>query len=314
MNKLILIPIAALLAFLGLESSVHDRDIPTQFNQRKKEIVLDQGNQYEISLESAIQAIREKVASQQYSDSLESAIQAIREKVASQSIDSGVNIEEQKKFQENYTSLLEEIAQERNNFKEKYLSAISGEEKKEIINQSRNYLFNALVDQVFPQWYGTEWDFNGATKSPRQGKVACGVFVSTTLKQAGFDISRIRMARQPSEYIIKNLVYNKNRIKRFSNKPIDYFVEHIKEMGAGLYMVGLDIHVGFVVNKGNNDISFVHSSYYNPPLAVVSEKPDSFNPLNQSKYRVVGKLLGDKMMKKWLLGENFPMVYDYFKK
>jgi len=64
MKKLLLIPLVTLLSYVGFASFVYASNMPTQTNQRKKEIVLDRGNQYSDSLESAIQAIREKVASQ----------------------------------------------------------------------------------------------------------------------------------------------------------------------------------------------------------------------------------------------------------
>jgi len=35
------------------------------------------------------------------------------------------------------------------------------------------------------------------------------------------------------------------------------------------------------------------------------------SPLADSRYRVIGKLLGDEMIRRWLLGESFPVQYRY---
>jgi len=52
----------------------------------------------------------------------------------------------------------------------------------------------------------------------------------------------------------------------------------------------------------------------NPPLKVVNEDIILRSPLTDSKYRVIGKILGDKMMLKWMNGEAFAVRYDYFKR
>ena len=79
---------------------------------------------------------------------------------------------------------------------------------------------------------------------------------------------------------------------------------YIKKSGNGLYVVGLDCHVGFVCNS-NDSITFVHSSYYEPEIGVMSQKLDSQNPLKDSKYRVFGKIMDDTMIEAWILGKKF---------
>ena len=75
-------------------------------------------------------------------------------------------------------------------------------------------------------------------------------------------------------------------------------------------IVGLDTHVGFVVNDGES-LAFIHSTYYRPPKTVVAEATDSVNPLRDSNYRVVGKILDDTMMRKWILGGSFALNHTF---
>ena len=217
----------------------------------------------------------------------------------------------EKEFQTKYASLVKEIDQKRKSFEKWHSEAASVKDKKDILEEARRYVFDVAVNKLLPFWYGTRWEFYGKSNVPRKNAIACGVFVSTTLNHAGFKFKRMGLGIQTAENIIKNLVYDNNRIKRFSKKPIEHFVKMIQTMGDGLFIVGLDNHVGLIVNI-NDEVQFVHSSNYE--YEVLSEKPETDNPLNASKYRVVGKLLSNAMIEKWVLGKTFPIKYDYFKK
>ena len=80
--------------------------------------------------------------------------------------------------------------------------------------------------------------------------------------------------------------------------------DYLESQGDGIFIVGLDSHVGFISVKGD-DMAFIHSSYYRPGAMVKCEKIDSKNPLSESKYRVFGKILSDEMVQKWLSGESY---------
>lgn len=179
--------------------------------------------------------------------------------------------------------------------------------KQSVLIESREYLITILSTQVFPAWYGTRWGFYGMSRVPQQGEIACGTFVVFTLQDVGFDIPT-RMAAEPSENIIKNLIEEKY-IKRFPNQvPMASIVDYLKSQGEGLYLVGLDNHVGFIVYR-NNDMQFVHSNYYKDYNQVVSQPILAHSPLVNSKYRIIGKLLNDKMLEKWLTNQTFNLRY-----
>jgi hypothetical protein len=152
---------------------------------------------------------------------------------------------------------------------------------------------NQLTNKIFPYWYGTNWDFNGTSQKPNEGSIACGYFVTTTLRDLGVDINRVKLAQCASEEMIKKLVSEDN-IYRFSNKSIQEFEETLKEKGNGIYVVGLDNHTGFLYlsDEGNY---FIHSSGARP-FKVVKEKFIESALLMKSKYRVAGKLSSDKKL------------------
>lgn len=218
-------------------------------------------------------------------------------------------------FLEEYDSLKASIAHTRDSLSAEYKKA-NADKRKVIIQKAREYIFERLMNDIFPAWYGTSFDMYGTTEIPKHGKIACGYLVTTTLKHAGFRFYKVNgqdsMAMQTSENIILNLVSDHSRIKRYSDKPLSFLEKDIKKWGRGLYIVGMDLHAGFIANDGDS-IRFIHVSYYMPQKAL-AEKLDGPNPLKNSRYRVVGKILDDEMIRKWLLKEKFELKYDYFRK
>lgn len=200
-----------------------------------------------------------------------------------------------------YSALKVEI----NTKKEKLQSAYSRADelrKSEIVKETKNYLVKIISTEVFKQWYGTKWDFNGTTRTPKKGEIACGYFVTTVLEDVGFNIPRIKWAQSASEFFIKKLA--PNNLKRFTDKPLSEVKKYLISAGDGLYLVGLDTHVGFVLVEGKT-ISFIHSNYYYPDLGVMKENITTKNPLSDSHYRIFGKLMTDEMVVNWLKGIKY---------
>jgi hypothetical protein len=112
------------------------------------------------------------------------------------------------------------------------------------------------------------------------------------------------LARQASENIILSLTTN-FFVRRFRRVAIEDFVSAVKNSGPGIYIVGLDIHVGFIVNTGD-EVYFIHSSYVEP-YAVVSEKAIESRILASSNYRVLGNVFADDLLiSNWLAGKAIP--------
>ena len=199
--------------------------------------------------------------------------------------------------QKEYSSIIKEIIEKRDSLMLEYTESDSIR-KDSIIVVSRDFLINAMTKKVFPSWYGTKWGFNGTTRTPQKGRIACGYFITNTLSDVGFNIPRVKWAQSASEVFIKKLSYG--NIDRFSNKPISVIEKYLRKSGNGLYLVGLDYHTGFVL-VDNDEIRFIHADYYEPEIGVVSEKIDSNSPIADSKYRVFGKLMSDKMVLNWIL-------------
>jgi len=160
-------------------------------------------------------------------------------------------------------------------------------------------LHSQLVDSVFQFWYGTPWDFNGITQTPRKGKIACGYFVSTTLKQCGFDLQRVKLAQQASSKIIATLCDTKTK-KIFTNNNFAALEAHLKKQKNGLHIIGLDNHVAFISIE-DDGIFAIHSS----PPRVKRQKLTECSAITKSNYYVVANFSHNaEVLKKWINNEK----------
>jgi hypothetical protein len=206
-------------------------------------------------------------------------------------------------YPNNYKELLARLEADRLSLASRFQAA-SFVERRGLLGEARTLLTRSIQDGLFPAWYGTAWDFNGTTEVPRQGKIACGYFVSTVLRDAGYKVERVRLAQQASENIILSLTTDPF-VRRFRRVAIGDFVSAVKEWGPGIYIVGLDVHVGFIVNTGD-EVYFIHSSYVDP-YTVVKEKAVESRILVSSNYRVLGKVFADdRFISNWLAGNAIP--------
>lgn len=167
-------------------------------------------------------------------------------------------------------------------------------------------MYQTLVDSVFPAWYGTPWDFNGISNTPGKGEIACGYFVSTTLKHAGFQLNRYKLAQQAAETIVK-FVCGENNTVRYQG--YDRVMAQFRGLQNSIFIVGLDYHVGFVVVQ-NGEAFFVHSDYIHG--AVVREKLEDSEAFLSSQEYIVGQLIPNlDLTSKWLKGIE---IYKYKRK
>jgi hypothetical protein len=73
----------------------------------------------------------------------------------------------------------------------------------------------------------------------------------------------------------------------------------MSSMGDGLYVVGLDYHVGFIQVK-EKEVYFLHSTYVDQSCVMKENATESI-VLESTRYRIVGKLLGSKeLVEQWV--------------
>ncbi|RYY18327.1 MAG: hypothetical protein EOO36_08430 [Cytophagaceae bacterium] len=199
-----------------------------------------------------------------------------------------------------YRATLHHFAQRRAGLAARYRRATTPAARAHCLAEARALWLTALDSTVFPAWESTPWSFYGQSWEPRQGSVACGYFVTTALHDAGLRLPRTLLAKQAATVIIRNLT-TEAHMHRYRGLSQADFVHEMRQLGPGLYVLGLDYHVGFLRVREGGAVQMVHSSYTGAG-AVVREAADS-SPSLESQARVVGKISDDPaLLRAWLLG------------
>ncbi len=202
----------------------------------------------------------------------------------------------EKEEEPSYSEAMEQIQDRREelakNYRKSPTSELQAQVQAEII---------ASVEQLSGYWLGTRWALGAPqTSTPQKGKVNCGTFVGRVLRDAGFEVRVRKLQRQPSQLIIKSFVGRK-RTRKFSNRSMKKFLASVREMGPGLFIIGLDFHVGLLLQT-EDDLRFIHASFETE--TVVNEDAATAMPITSSRYRVVGKILSPANIKSWLGGDT----------
>lgn len=202
-----------------------------------------------------------------------------------------------------YTQICRRLDKQRKTLGSEYESETMDDAKKATLKKARTLLLNTVADSLLVCWYGTGWDFNGTTTCPRQGNIACGYFVTTVLKQAGFNISRSFLAQQASSVMIRTFCPG-DKVKTITNNQTQKLFDHLKSKPDGIFLLGLDNHTGFVIKK-NGKLNFVHSNYLDDVDKVVCEPVEKSSIIQSNGFFVAGELLySDETMIKWMKGEK----------
>jgi hypothetical protein len=184
----------------------------------------------------------------------------------------------------------------------KYSSVSDTISKKVILDSARTVFTEKLLNTIIPYWYGTEWDFNGITAIPNEGKIACGYFVSTTLKDMGLNVNRYTLAQQSPQNEAKSISVDHKKLTYFTGENI---FDELPKLRSGLYFVGLNNHVGYIyVHK---EIAyFIHSNYIDNK--VVIERATDSRAFYSSKYYLSPISWNDELILKWLNKEEIVVV------
>lgn len=182
-----------------------------------------------------------------------------------------------------------------------YFKTLLANNASKAIDTASKYLYTKLINDIVPHWYNTPWDFNGHTNAPNKGEIACGYFVSTTLRHVGFNVNRYKMAQQAglNEAIA---LQPKEELKIFRNLDFNTLKSKVNQVyDNGIYFVGLDNHVGYVLIH-DKILYFLHSSYYdNKVLIELAET----SPCFKSKIYVFAEITSNNsLVKKWILNEG----------
>lgn len=169
-------------------------------------------------------------------------------------------------------------------------------------------LETSLINRIFPYWFGTPWNFNGHTNIPNQGKIACGYFVSTTLKHIGFNLNRYKLAQQLPIHEAKTLSLGQP-ILEIQNEDFDKCLNQINtQLDEGIYFVGLaSSHVGFLL-KRQSHLFFIHSNY-GFPSEVIIESAEASEVFQNFRHFYISPLsTNPTLLNFWKKNKRIPII------
>lgn len=165
-----------------------------------------------------------------------------------------------------------------------------------------------LLNEIIPYWYGTTWDFNGHTDTPKKGKVACGYFVSTTLQHLGLNVNRYHLAQQSPENEAKSLAFGNGVIEIMGENSAENLPKIHKAIDDGICFVGLgNSHVGYLL-KRKGELFFVHSSYLSPGAVTIEKAARSAVFCAYRKYYIVELSSNEAFIKRWLKNQKIEIL------
>lgn len=165
----------------------------------------------------------------------------------------------------------------------------------------------SLLNQIIPFWEGTKWSFEGHTSVPQKGEIACGYFVSTTLRDVGLNVNRYKLAQQSPINEARSLKLNSS-IMTISEGSIEDKISQIKIiLKEEIYFLGFDAyHVGYIF-KQDNEVYIIHSNYESVKVEIeVLDESDVFKAYGIFYISTLSS--NEELLKKWLRGERVEIV------
>lgn len=157
-----------------------------------------------------------------------------------------------------------------------------------------------LVNKIIPHWYGTPWSFGGHTEVPNQGKIACGYFISTTLRDMGVKLNRYKLA-QKSPIDEAKVISCGAEISNIQEETSEKAIEEIDRLTKdGIYFIGFDQgHVGYLL-KQKGELFLIHSNYFAPVSVTIETIQTSRAFKSFSKFYLVDISNNDLLLERWL--------------
>lgn len=175
-----------------------------------------------------------------------------------------------------------------------YSKASDSFNKCQLLDSASMLFTKILLNNIIPYWYETKWDFNGYTAEPKQGTIACGYFVSTTLRDMGLNLNRYKLAQQGPVNEAKTVVIDTSHVHYFYRNNI---YKSLLTLEKGLYFIGLDNHVGYLYINHFGSF-FIHSNYLVGKVMI--EPTQNSEVFNSANYCLAPVTNNRNLMVKWL--------------
>ena len=215
---------------------------------------------------------------------------------------------------EDFDETLAGIQKARSDLARRYTAAGTRKAKRAIKAEARAFVVRALIEEIFPAWLGTPWhmgkDDDAAVPHQPGKRVSCSYFVTAALQNAGLVLDdRRRWAESAALHIQRSLAPRVADLHRFFSIPPAQLAARLRKLPVGLYVIGLNCHVGFV-RVAADKVWFIHSDYVEPDVGVRVEPLAASAAIANSQptgYWVTPLFQDDRLIEYWLTGRPVPL-------
>lgn len=213
-----------------------------------------------------------------------------------------INTLEELKIKSDYSKSYGSI---KNTIKEEKLDLAN----KELITDSLSNIFKFyLVNRIIPFWEGTEWSFEGHTSIPGKGEIACGYFVSTTLKDVGMNLNRYKLAQQSPINEASSLALNTEVIEIAENSIEENISKINSTLKEGIHFIGFESsHVGYIL-KEKGQLYLIHSNYIGFKGVEIEEIEESEVFASYNRYYLTELSTNENLLKSWVEGTEVKVI------
>lgn len=203
-----------------------------------------------------------------------------------------------------YAEIVQDVAANRQRLAAELRRADTAAARRRVLAEARAYLHTSLANELLPAWLETPWAMNGTAEQPGDDAIACGYFVATLLRDAGYVLDRVPFGQAAALRIQRAVSPAARPVHRIFSIPPAQLADRIAALGPGVYLIGLDVHVGFVVVT-DADVRLVHSSYTGDRVVTDEPLADAVAIANSqpSGYFVSELATTDEAVEAWLQGE-----------
>ncbi|MFS4446485.1 hypothetical protein [Maribacter sp. 2307UL18-2] len=171
------------------------------------------------------------------------------------------------------------------------------------IDSVKTVFAEQLTDKLIPYWYGTPWSFEGHTAIPKKGRIACGYFISTTLRDMGLKLNRYKLAQKSPIDEAKVISCGAPITSITQSDSKEAFLELNRLTTDGIYFIGFDkSHVGYLLKK-RGKLFLVHSNYLSPTSVCIERLEDSRVFESFSTFHLVDISNNELLLANWLGNE-----------
>lgn len=176
------------------------------------------------------------------------------------------------------------------------------------VDSIRKLFESSLLHKIIPYWEDTEWSFEGHTAKPKDGTIACGYFVSTTLRDVGLKLNRYTLAQQSPLNEAKTLALGKQVVEIAEHSTMQNITAIDKTIDNGIHFIGFDAsHVGYVL-KAENELYLIHSNYEYAKGVEIEKMEESSVFASYDRFYIVELSTNEDLLKHWVENEQIEII------